>query len=446
MNPDDSTLRPPTPEEPGILPDFSQNPAPSPPPEDNQTQSQPNPLQGKLDELKKQKVEETKAKLKNGIQKLTKRGPVAGPAGAPKIGANQSAVGPKSLPTTVEEGRPWLKQAGQATKRVSELVGQTAKQGLKQTGKLVAEFVAANPEIWIPVAIILVVFIIIAIAIGFYAFSRQSGAVTSVTPTTAVQKSQAGLLAAFAGDKLKQFTIVEDVIQTEETRYTTIAGLMKTNPGGSAITASATDVAQVQTELQQIDKQLKAQDKIGATIALKTVIDQEKKIEAGLPFGTWIANIAKGFTDPTSPYHQDTQVCHIAKVNYADTNNGRSGCGLIVSVALNKAGVPQSVALSTLEIWQNPQLSIVVARPNALDASLAQKSMANLKPGDVVWWGNGSAATYPGALFDHIGIYIGNNQAVNNSSNQQAVRITPLDRVAAHYDNKVFNGAKRYAP
>lgn len=383
----------------------------------------------KIDELKKQKVEEVKTRLKSGVQKLTKSPATPGAAG--QLGAK----GSKS--TATGTGR---RAVAEGAKKAGQAIAQGAKQVGKQLLAAGEKFVAANPEIWIPIGIILVIILIIGLVIAIFAFSRSSGGGPPNYPSTQVEKSQAGLLAAFSGDKLMQFSIVKDVVESETKRYEKIAQLMQTNPGGAAITTSSADVQKVQADLDQVKKLITAQDRAGTTLALKSAIDNEKKVEAGLPFGAWIATIAKGFADPSSQYHQDTQVCHIVNIKYTEINNGRRGCALIVSVALNLAAVPQDYVLATQTVWDNPIYSTVVARPAALNRDLAKNSLATLKPGDIVWWGNGSSNNN-GSLFNHIGIYIGNDQAVNNSSSKASVVITPLDR-----SDTIFNGAKRYAP
>lgn len=400
-------------------------PEESPPLIPEQPEERPGGVQPGLDELKRQKLEEIKTRLKGGEQKLS------GPA---------TKVEPKPAAATIEKAtdtRGRARAAGQAIKEGGKVAGQV----LKQAGRVAVGFLKRNPVILGIVGVILLIFIIIAVIVSFYALSKQSGNASPNRPTTQVQKSQAGLLAAFAGDKLQQFKIVSAVVTSEQKRYETIATLMKTNPGGASIGATTADLDKVQADLKQVAVSIKAQDRATATLQLKNAITDEKATEAKLPFGTWIANIALGFADANSPYHQDAQICQIADVSMATINNGRRGCGLAVSVILNKAGVPQSVVTTTQELWDNGAYSIVVPRPSALDHALAKNSLPNLKPGDIVWWGNGGGANYGGALFDHVGIYVGDDNAIANSSSSAAVKETTVDRT-----DKIFNGAKRYAP
>ncbi len=248
----DNDFLPPNPEEPGILPDFSANPAPTPQPEDNQNQSQPNPLQDKLNELKKQKVEETKARLKNGFQKLTKRSPVEGPGGTPKNSGQTSQP-------TAQAGR---RITAEGAKKATQAAAQATKQVAKQTSKAVAKFVAANPEVWIPIAIILVVFILIAIIIGIFAFSRGAGSALPSHPTTAAQRQQVTKLSALSGSQIANTQLLQQTISAEKNRLASAkAVIAKAYASDSGkISAATTELTAIINGLDDITNPVKAPD------------------------------------------------------------------------------------------------------------------------------------------------------------------------------------------
>lgn len=111
-------------------------------------------------------------------------------------------------------------------------------------------------------------------------------------------------------------------------------------------------------------------------------------------------------------------------------------CASFVSTVLVEAGVMQygQHSKSTTGVWDYPKGDVVIARGGDLDLS-------KLQPGDVVWFGLGSRAKYQGALFNHVGIYIGNGEIIDTSSTQKQVLRRSIN---THTGDNRFAAAKRF--
>ncbi len=254
------------------------------------------------------------------------------------------------------------------------------------------------------------------------------------TPSTDLDRSQALLASAVAGGTLQQKIITKNSIGVERTRYQTISKLVATNSGGISQAEAQTKITAVNQLLDQIDKASNAGDRATTKLLLPQLLSTEQLLESKLPFGDWITAEAKNALNKPSG--------NFCKITGAGE---RVGCASVVSIILNNAGVPIKPEASTINIWDEPFLTTVVSPlPNhGLDKNRGQQYLNQLKPGDIVWWGNGikdGKLIYNGALFNHVGIYIGDDQAIANSSENHKVEQGKLNR------SQGFNGAKRYAP
>jgi hypothetical protein len=150
------------------------------------------------------------------------------------------------------------------------------------------------------------------------------------------------------------------------------------------------------------------------------------EFEGTLPFGKWIAANANAYVGK-----ETGEFCTITGAS------ARLACASFTSTTLAESGVPNAIVGNTTALWHNKALRLVIDR--APEASNSRINESIMQPGDIVWFGNGSRAKnrYAGALFDHVGIYIGDGMIVDTSSSKGMVMKRPL---TTHQ----FNGAKRY--
>lgn len=315
--------------------------------------------------------------------------------------------------------------AGDAAKKAAQQAAKAAGQAIK---KIVLSLVEKNPYVWLAVGIILLVVIIVLLIVALFSFSGQGGKGYPQYPKTQAQQEQATLLAALSGDKIANDKVTKEVINDEKDRYQRIkANAAKYSPADSVAIE-----AKIKEFNPTLDTLLTTQAK---TERLKIRDDLQKKMfefEQTLPFGSWISQIALG--------HLKQGSLTFCVVTGASAN---VACASFVSTVMWEAGVPNAIVPTTTQVWSNKSLQLIVDRPAAKSADTWSQNKDRLKPGDIIWWGDGtcSKTRYEGKLFDHVGIYVGDGEAVDNSSNKEQI----LKRGAESRSKcLLFNGAKRY--
>lgn len=124
----------------------------------------------------------------------------------------------------------------------------------------------------------------------------------------------------------------------------------------------------------------------------------------------------------------------LAAVGNPSTNyysNGNLACAHFVNAILNQAGVLDRNITTAQGLWDSTGGQIVIPKGGKLDLSL-------LAPGDIVYF----AGTYDNdRYFTHVGIYIGNDRFINNSST--ALKIANA-QLSTWNGGNYFAGAKRF--
>lgn len=254
-----------------------------------------------------------------------------------------------------------------------------------------------------------------------------------IPPSTSEEKMAATSLAAYAGDPsaLRQGSL--QVEAAAKTRYQKIQSLANQTWG-----VNSPEANRVASEIKKINtlyEQLSAETNRAKKKELKNqIVAAKHSFESGLPFGEWIAKIAEDYAKKAT---SSMNFCVLT-----GNKNPRKGCANVVTKILKDAGVPQELCAATMCVWTNSLLTTIVSpSPNrGLNKNLWDQNKNKVQPGDIVWWGNGVGAGYS-SLFNHVGIYVGNDMTVDNSSDRAKV---VKRRIGDH--GRVFNGAKRYAP
>lgn len=341
----------------------------------------------------------------------------------------------KTAPTKKDEMIDKTREGakGQVRQEVRQATGKVAKQAAKAAARAAmaaaraaGALISSGPVGWIILAILIVV-ILVFIIIAIPSFSGIFGGGPGSYPTTQVQKDQATLLAALGGDRISKNEVVLEVVKDEKERYGRIlANAQKYNPNLTAsITAKQAEFSKLLDSMMaevNLDRKKTAVNDIQAKMVL---------FENTLPFGKWIFSIASASVDQPSG-----NFCRVTKV--ADT----LACASFVSTVLSDAGVPNSVVATTEAVWDIAGLRTVVDRPATKSDSLFDKSKGLLRPGDIIWWGDGDCSSVKRAtkIFDHVGFYAGEGMSIDNSSEKEKV----AKRKVTGRDCWAFNGAKRY--
>lgn len=330
--------------------------------------------------------------------------------------AATNAVREQAVKAGERSARAAARAAGEATKKAAKQAGKAIGQAIK---KLVTQLLAKNPYVWLAVGIILLVIIIVLIIVALFSFSGDTGKGPARYPTSVSQQEQATLLAALSGDKIANDKTVKKVVEDEKKRYQNIRS--------NAQKHSADKVAAIDAKIVEftpiLDSLLKTSNKVER---MKIRDDLQKKMlefEGTLPFGTWIvANAKTHVGEPTGEF------CRITKVS------DNLACASFTSTTLAESGVPNAIVGNTTALWNNKALRLVIDRAPVASNSRINESV--MKPGDIVWFGH-YTDRYPGALFSHVGIYIGNGKIIDSSSQTRTIKERPLT-------THKFNGAKRY--
>jgi hypothetical protein len=317
-------------------------------------------------------------------------------------------------------------KAKEAVKKAAKQALNKAKQAAAKAVRQVATKLLANPYVLGAIGIILLVVIIIAVVFSFAGLGGQTGGGPAVAPSNDYQRSQATLLAALSGDTISQNKTVLKVQGDEKERYDRILkNAQAYNP-----TLADSITAKNQEFTAYWDQLLATNAKEARLEVLKKLRAEMAAFEATLPFGSWIAKLAeKSVGERTDTF------CRITK---ADAN---VGCASFTSTILYDAGTPNPIVPAVDQIWRNTALRIIIDRPASKSSGYYQENVGKLKPGDIIFWGDGACSAGGSVLFDHVGFYVGDNQAVDTSSSAKMV----MKRSAADRGScRVFNGAKRY--
>jgi hypothetical protein len=303
-----------------------------------------------------------------------------------------------------------------------------AKQAAKQVGRAVVRSILTNPYVAIPLAIIVVILIIILTIFVLTSSGGNLGNGPPAYPSTESQRQQATLLSALSGNKIANDQIVKKVSDAEKSRYQRIKANAQKYSGAS--------VAAIEQKIKEFNPLL---DSLVATRNLEERKqinkDLEQKMlsfEGTLPFGKWISSIADQYASQGAG---STGFCLITRAapNVA--------CASFVSTVLWEAGVPNAIVPSVDELWTSAATRIVVDRPSSKSTSLYSQNESKLRPGDIIFWGNGACNRGGSALFDHVGIFISANRVANNSSTRKKIAYS---RAEKNGGCEIFNGAKRY--
>lgn len=288
---------------------------------------------------------------------------------------------------------------------------------------------------WRPLLAVAGAFALIPIIV----FSLLSGSTgPALPPTTQAQVEQAELLSALSGNQISSDKVILRVGESEKKRYQRVQAQVDT-----LLPSRSAELKTRRAKIEALWNQLLAEKtKERRQGVLEKIKKEVHEIDSSLPFADWIARKAEeSVGKPSSTY---------CRLTGASAN---LGCASFVSGVLYDVGVPQPLSAATIGVWSNSSLSLVVAplpHPQ-LGRDLLNSNRTKLQRGDVVWWGNGirrGKRAYPGAIHNHIGIYVGGGSAVcgdkdtvDNSSKQKKFRCSDVGR-----SDMVFNGAKRYAP
>lgn len=384
-------------------------------------QNQPNPLKERLQaEAKKhneaiaQRVEDAKTKT----QRLGGEGLKTGE----KSAAKAAQAGERAAAQTA---RAAARATGEATKAAAKAAGRAASQ----VGRVIIRFLAGTIEIWGPIVlVIIVVLIIIAIVFAILGLSGGQGNGPAILPSSVSQQQQATLLSALSGDKIANDQVVKKVIQDEKDRYQRI----KKNADKYDSQFSGAIASKVTEFGPKLDALIQTKNKAERLKLRDELEKQMLAFEGGLPFGNWITKFAQS--------HLKQDSLNFCKITGAGAT---VACASFVSTTLWEAGVPDAIVGTTTEIWTNKALRLVVDRPNQKSAQTWDNNKNKLQKGDVIWWGDGncSKVSYSGKLFDHVGIYIGDGNTINNSSSKKDIEQGSANKRSSCL---LFNGAKRY--
>jgi len=341
----------------------------------------------------------------------------------------------KTTPTKKDEFVDKMRQdaKGQVKQGVRQAAGKAAQQAAKAAtraamaaARAVGALISSGPVGWIILAILIII-ILVFILIAIPSFSGIFGGGPGSYPTTQVQKEQATLLAALAGDRISKNEVVLEVVKDEKERYGRIeSNATKYDPSLSAsITAKKVEFSKL------LDSMMAETNLDRKKAAVKDIQAKMILFENTLPFGRWIFSIASASVDQPSG-----NFCRVTKVA------GTLACASFVSTVLSDAGVPNSIVATTEAVWEIAGLRTVVNRPDTKSDSLFDKSKGALRPGDIIWWGDGNCSSVKRAtkIFDHVGFYIGDGMSIDNSSELEKV----AKRHVTGRDCWAFNGAKRY--
>ncbi|MBI4948415.1 C40 family peptidase [Candidatus Berkelbacteria bacterium] len=355
-------------------------------------------------------------RINQGKQKST------GPKSAESKGPTN--IGPNNLADNLRDNAK-----EKAQEKAKKEVAKIARQKIKQ---VIVQGLSKNPYVWGAIGIILLIILIIAIIFALYGLGGKAGKGPAIHPETAEQKEQATLLAALGGDKISNDKLVIDIINDEKERYQMIIdNAKKWSPQFSASATKKKDEFSAKLDLLLAEKDTKKRLEIKNELQ-----DEMLKFEGTLPFGKWISEIAIGHKNVGS-----LNFCKIAKKATGVVVRETVACASFVSTVLWQAGVPNPIQASVDSIWKHSATRIVVDRPSTKSASYYKENELKLRAGDIIFWGNGACSPEGSVLFDHVGIYVGNGQAVDNSSSAKKI----LQRGAADRGScRVFNGAKRY--
>jgi len=358
-------------------------------------------------------LQATKGKIADGQAKVAARQAArtaekqALKQGGKQLGKAAAKYGAKAAARWTVEAASGLADAGLSWVLLAADVLLTATYALlKKYGKYVAAALIA-----------LMVLPGLLLALFFGALGSTS------LPNTPTEKAQVSLTSAFAGqENLKTEKLIE-LAKSEKARYVTIQRLVnEKEPASSA--AVKTKIAAIE---KLIDEVIKVGDNDQRQALIKQIIELDKTLAQSLPVGAWIVALAEKYKGTTTRPDSDGE-------NAFSCSVATRSCASFVSTVLQEAGVTKGFSANTLGVWRNPTGRVIIDRGGALD-------LAKLQPGDVVFFGDGSFATYEGALFNHVGFYVGNGMIIDTSSKEKKVVKRSIN---VHQGRNSFAAAMRF--
>jgi hypothetical protein len=327
-----------------------------------------------------------------------------------------------------ENSKEYAKEVAkeEAKKAAKQYAKQIARQAGAAIKKAAVQLATKNPWVLGALAIVLIVIIIVAVIFMLFSFNGSGGKGPGQYPETALQFQKANVALGLGGDDIGKDTVIKDVIDSQLARYDRMRSTAsRFSPSLSS--AIASQKVSLETKL----KGMLAEKDLQRRKDLRDAIQKEMTaFEQTLPFGSWIAKLAEERVN-----QPNTQFCTITGAD------AKVACASFTSTVLYLAGVPNPIVGLVDDIWRNPDLKIVVARPVNKSGSYYASNVGKLKPGDIIFWGDGACSPAGSVLFDHVGFFVGNGQAIDTSSSQEKI----LKRPAADRGScRVFNGAKRY--
>ncbi len=395
--------------------------------------AQPTSENPELTARKQQKAQSEAERVKSGEQRLKKatngtpeaagsgtgKGSAANIAGAAMAGGNKE--------DRKERAKDAIKE--QAKQEAKQYAKQIARQLAAQLKRAAVQFISKNPYAWAIIGIILLIIIIVVVIFVLFSFDGQGGKGPAQYPETALQQQQANFLLAISGDQIASDTAVKEVIDSELERYDRIiASANRFDPDLSA--GAAAKKTEFDSKLTGILIEKAPERRKALRDQIRT---EMQAFEATLPFGSWIAQLAEERVG-----QPNLQFCTITQKFGATAT---TACASFTSTVLYLAGVPNPIVPSVDEIWKNSALQIIVARPASASAGYYQANVGKLQRGDIIFWGDGACSPRGSKDFDHVGFYVGGDEAIDTSSSQEKVLKRPADK---RDSCRVFNGARRY--
>ncbi len=386
---------------------------------------------------------------------LGEAGAVAGAADAAGVTAAANAGWTKSVGAQIAAGRAKaaaMRKAALAAARKGA-ANMAARRGVVgATGKLATTLLseAAVPVIGWIIGIATALWVVLKTKVGKYILYGLAGVVLlpaifffivvgsiglSILPNTAADKDAVTLGSTFAGSRAAKAELTADLIKKEKDRLAVFqAQVDRTNPSQSASVKS--QIAAINLLMDSI---LKEPDQKKRAKTTQDIIAKERALGQSLPIGDWIVTLAEnyvGTTTTTGSNGENSFRCSVA----------RRSCASFVSTVLQETGVLGDFESNTTGVWNNRDGRVIIERGGTFDVS-------KLQPGDVLFFGTGSSATYKGALFNHVGFFIGtcqkpenkgrNDCIVDASSSKKKVMERPVT-IHGPNDGNPFMGAKRF--
>jgi len=247
-------------------------------------------------------------------------------------------------------------------------------------------------------------------------------------PTTPGEIGQTAIASALSGSPIYDSNVTQASADFDKKRY---AIVQKNVDSDSSVSGRSAEVKVKIKEILDLEDQAVALHGDAKKTMVTLINSKTAGLDNSLPFGNWIARYA--LSQVNQPSQEYCQITHAAS---------SIACASFVTTALENAGAKIPINAAVDNVWRMKALRTIVDRPASRSEGYYSANKSHLQPGDIIFWGDGSCSAGGSVLFDHIGFYVGGDQAVDNSSSAHAIK----KRQAAKRDNtcRFFNGAKRY--